>query len=63
MCFSTTRGLQMDENLFIAFQYQDDMNEPFVLAALNHNMDHISDFFRLPNYTDFHDAMRAYLMK
>lgn len=55
----------MDNTLFLAYQYFDDMNDPFVGAALEECMrilpDH--DFFKMPDYEEFNNAMRAYLMR
>jgi hypothetical protein len=51
-------------SLFIAHQYPEDMNEAFVMAAMNECFRQLPfDFFKLTDYVDFNEAMRAYMMK
>lgn len=49
--------------LFISHQYSNEVHEQFVVAALLECMRFLpADFFNLDDYTEFHEAMRAYLM-
>jgi hypothetical protein len=51
-------------DLFIAHQYQGDMNEAFVMAAMNECFRQIQfDFFTMKDYKEFNEAMQAYLNK
>ena len=49
--------------MFIAFQGYDDMNDPFVIAALEESMNKLPmDIFLMPDVRPLYDLMRAYLM-
>jgi hypothetical protein len=51
-------------SLFIAHQYPDDMNEDFVMAAMNECFRQLPfDFFKMKDYKEFNEAMQSYMMK